>query len=44
MATQMRKNPQEIVKDMQDKNMIAGFMRQIQELKALDWLLDKSMS
>ncbi|MEO5667021.1 MAG: trigger factor [Bdellovibrionota bacterium] len=44
MATQMRKNPQEIVKDMQEKNMIAGFMRQIQELKALDWLLEKAMS
>jgi trigger factor len=44
MATQMRKNPQEIVKDMQDKNMIGGFMRQIQELKALDWLLEKSQS
>jgi len=44
MGTQMRKNPQDIVKDMQEKNMIAGFMRQIQELKALDWLLDKSMS
>jgi trigger factor len=44
MATQMRKNPQEIVKDMQEKNMIAGFMRQIQELKALDWLIEKSLS
>jgi trigger factor len=44
MATQVRKNPQDIVKDMQEKNMIPGFMRQVQELKALDWLLDKAMS
>jgi len=44
MATQMRKNPQDLVKDMQEKNMIPGFMRQIQELKALEWLLDNSMS
>lgn len=44
MATQMRKNPQDLVKDMQEKNVIPGFMRQIQELKALDWLLENSMS
>lgn len=44
MAAQMRKDPQELVKDMQEKNMIPGFMRQIQELKALDWLLENSLS
>lgn len=44
MATQMRKDPQEIVKDMQEKDMIPGFMRQVQEMMALDWLLDNAMS
>jgi len=44
MASQTRKDPQEIVKDMQDKNMIPGFMRQVQEMKALEWILEKAMS
>jgi trigger factor len=43
MATQMRRDPQEIVKNLQDKNMIPGFMRQVQELKALEWILEKSV-
>ncbi len=44
MAAQNRKDPQEIVKDMQDKNMIPGFMRQVQEMKALEWVLENAMS
>jgi trigger factor len=43
MANQMRQDPQEIVKNLQEKNMIPGFMRQVQELKALDWILEKSV-
>lgn len=44
MATQTRRNPDDIVKDMQEKNMIPGFMRQVQEMKALEWILENAMS
>ncbi len=39
MANNMRKNPQDIVKDMQERNLIPGFVRQVLELKTLDWLI-----
>ncbi len=41
MANNMRKNPQDIVKDMQERNLIPGFVRQVLELKTLDWLISK---
>jgi trigger factor len=41
MANNMRKNPQDIVKDMQERNLIPGFVRQVLELKTLDWLISQ---
>jgi trigger factor len=41
MANNMRKDPQDIIKDMQERNLIPGFVRQVLELKTLDWLISR---
>lgn len=42
MAMQSRKKPDEVAKELREKGMLAGLVRQLTELKALDWVVDQA--
>lgn len=42
IAAQQRRKPQEVVDDLQKKGLMGGLIRQVSELKALDWILGKA--
>jgi len=42
IAAQSRRKPQEVVEDLQKKGLMGGLIRQVTELKALDWILGKA--
>jgi trigger factor len=42
IAAQSRRKPQEVVEDLQQKGLMGGLIRQVSELKALDWILGKA--
>jgi len=41
LAVQARKAPQEFVDDLRNRGLLGGLIKQITELKALDWVLEK---
>lgn len=43
IAVQSGKNPKEIWEEMQEKGLARGFLRQISELKALDWAVSQAL-
>ena len=42
IAVQSGKNPKDIWEEMQEKGLARGFLRQITELKALDWAVTQA--
>ncbi len=43
IAIQSRREPKEVLRDLQEKGNLGGFVRQVTELKTLNWLVDKSL-
>ncbi len=42
IAAQSRKNPKDVVEDFQKRGVMPGLIRQVTELKALDWIVGKA--
>jgi trigger factor len=41
IAVQSNKKPQEVLSDIQDRGLMSGLVKQITELKALEWVLEQ---
>ncbi len=44
IAMQSRRNPAEVADDLKKRGLIGGLLRQVTELKALDWVIRNSLS
>lgn len=43
MAAQSGRQATEVLKDLRERNLIGGLLRQIAEVKALDWLVERAL-
>lgn len=43
IAVQSKRNPKDVLEDLQKRNLVNGLVRQVTELKALDWVVAKAI-
>jgi len=43
LAYQKGRKPQEVLQELKDKGVVGGLLRQLTEIKTLDWLVDKAL-
>jgi trigger factor len=42
IAAETRRNPKDVLEDLQKRGLITGLVRQVTELKTLDWIVQKA--